>query len=299
MDIEYWEIWNEPDIDPDDSLHKRCWGGTAKQFYEFYCVVHQHLKSCFPHLKIGGPACARVKEEWLGGLLNAMKEKGIVPDFFSWHIYSATIEKVQERIRLARELLDAYGFESTESILNEWNYVKSWYGDEWIYSLKSEKGLKGSAFIASTMCMAQYEQLEHLMFYDARPCGMNSLFSTDYVFERLKGYYPFYMFNQLYKLEQAVAIERESEDVWAVAATGNEQNAMISYFNDDDVAPEKIVKVEFKNVENPNGVKLEYYCLDETHDCELVREEIFTATEFASYLKMSNCTTYLLKIVAL
>jgi hypothetical protein len=240
-----------------------------------------------------------VKEEWLGGLLNAMKEKGIVPDFFSWHIYSATIEKVQERIRLARELLDAYGFESTESILNEWNYVKSWYGDEWIYSLKSEKGLKGSAFIASTMCMAQYEQLEHLMFYDARPCGMNSLFSTDYVFERLKGYYPFYMFNQLYKLEQAVAIERESEDVWAVAATGNEQNAMISYFNDDDVAPEKIVKVEFKNVENPNGVKLEYYCLDETHDCALVREEIFTATEFASYLKMSNCTTYLLKIVAL
>jgi len=28
MDIEYWEIWNEPDLDPDDSTHKRCWGGT-------------------------------------------------------------------------------------------------------------------------------------------------------------------------------------------------------------------------------------------------------------------------------
>ena len=29
MDIEYWEIWNEADLDPDDSAHKRCWGGTA------------------------------------------------------------------------------------------------------------------------------------------------------------------------------------------------------------------------------------------------------------------------------
>ena len=29
MDIEYWEIWNEPDLDADDSTNKRCWGGTA------------------------------------------------------------------------------------------------------------------------------------------------------------------------------------------------------------------------------------------------------------------------------
>ena len=31
-DMQYWEIWNEADLDADDSKHKRCWGGTAKEF---------------------------------------------------------------------------------------------------------------------------------------------------------------------------------------------------------------------------------------------------------------------------
>ena len=124
-------------------------------------------------------------------------------------------------------------------------------------------------------------------------------FSTDFVFECLKGYYPFYMFNQLYKLDKAVAIERESKDVWAVAAKGDEQNVMLSYYNDDDNAPEKEVKVEFKNVENEGRVRLEYYCLDEFHNCELVREEIFTSNDFASYVKMPRFSTYLLKIIQL
>ena len=306
MDIEYWEIWNEPDLDPDDSDHKRCWGGTAKQFYELYCVAHKHLKSCFPHLKIGGPACSGVtgrKDEWLNDFFTTLKDNDIVPDFFSWHVYSPTVEKIQTRIRLVRELLDKYGFCDTESILNEWNYVKGWADDDWIYSLKTEKNHKGAAFIAATMCMAEYEALDNLMFYDARPGGMNSLFSTDLVCERLKGYYPFYMFNQLYKLDSAVEVDRESEDVWAAAAKGDyegaEQNVMITYYNDDDGAPEKTVKVEFKNVVNEGGVRLEYYCLDKDRDCELIREEIFTATEFASYVKMPLHSTYLLKIVKL
>ena len=55
---------------------------------------------------------------------------------------------------------------------------------------------------------------------------------------------------------------------------------MLSYYNDDDNAPEKLVKIEFKNVKNENGVRLEYYCLDAAHDCELLREEIFTSAGF-------------------
>ena len=299
MDIEYWEIWNEPDLDPDDSDHKRCWGGTAKEFYELYCITYKHLKSCFPHLKIGGPACARLDETWLDGFFTALQNNGIKPDFFSWHIYGNTVEVVRDAIRTVRDLLDRYGFTETESILNEWNYVRGWLDEEWIYSLKSEKGLKGSAFISACMCMASYEPLDNLMFYDARPCGMNSLFCTDFVFERLKGYYPFYMFNCLYGQDSFVAVERDSLDVWACAAKGEEQNVMLSYFNDDDSSPEKTVKVEFKNVSNKNGVALSYYCLDGERDMELVREEIFTSTDFASYIKMAVNTTYLLKIVSL
>ena len=51
-----------------------------------------------------------------------------------------------------RELLDSYGFTKTESILNEWNYVRSFCGDDWLYSLKAEKGLKGASFTTAVMC---------------------------------------------------------------------------------------------------------------------------------------------------
>jgi hypothetical protein len=125
---------------------------------------------------------------------------------------------------------------------------------------------------------------------------MNSLFNTDFVFERLKGYYPFYMFSKIYSLGNAAEVTRDSSDVWAVAASGEEQNVMLTYFNDDDSAPEKTVKVELSGLESKNGVRLEYYCLDGEHDCELVREEIFTASDFAVCVKMPRWSSYLLKI---
>jgi hypothetical protein len=128
---------------------------------------------------------------------------------------------------------------------------------------------------------------------------MNGLFSTDCVAEILKGYYPFYMFNQLYRLGTAVPVCRESEDIWAAGAKGNGRAVMLSYFNDEDGSPDKEVKVTFKNIENPNGVRLEYHCLDGSHDAELVREEIFTASEFSSYIKMPLYSTWLLKVVPL
>ena len=295
--IEYWEIWNEPDLDPDDSQHKRCWGGTAKQFYELFNVTFRHLKSCFPHLKIGGPAVAGLREWWLRDFFASLGD--LRPDFFSWHVYAKDVEHVQQHIRVARRLLDEAGLTETESILNEWNYVRGWEGDDWLYSLRMEKALKGSSFIAATMLMSQGEPLDHLMYYDARPCGMNGMFSTDWVCDCLKGYYPFWMFNQLYQQKNAVEVTRYSGGVWAAGAKGEEQNVMLAYYSDDDQAPAKDVKVTFQNVENKNGVRLEYYCLDAEHDATLVREEIFTANEFSCYIHMPLHSTWLLRAVSL
>ena len=298
MDIQYWEIWNEPDLDPDDSTHKRCWGGTAKEFYELFNITLTHLKKCFPELKIGGPAIANTNQiEWINGLLDSLGE--VKPDFFSWHVYADTVENIQEKIRRVRKMLDDHGLTECESILNEWNYVKGWIGDEWTYSLKQEKSLKGASFTMSTMLMSQNEQLDNLMYYDARPCGMNGLFSTDMICEVLKGYYPFYMFNQLYTL--GTQVEGTSDDaVWCCGAKGKGmQNAIVSYYDDNDGAQNKDVKITFKNVENPNGVRLEYYLLDQDHDCTIVREEIFTANEFSVYLNMSNFSSYMFKIIQL
>ena len=54
MDIEYWEIWNEPDNEP-VAAENPMWKGTMEEFFTLYEVAANHLKSCFPRLKIGEP----------------------------------------------------------------------------------------------------------------------------------------------------------------------------------------------------------------------------------------------------
>ncbi len=292
-DIVYWEIWNEPDVDPDDAEDKRCWQGTAEQFYAFYKIAATHLKESFPHLKIGGPAACYLAPEWycwVEAFLNAIGQDTPL-DFFSWHIYSKNVEKIKTSICFARELLDRHGRKNTESILNEWNYVKGWENDEWIYSLKSIKGLKGASFTAGVMCTGQYTPVDMLMYYDARPCIMNGLFCTDWLCECLKGYYPFKMFNALYKLKNSVAVKDDS-NIYIAAADGDHSAIMLTYFDDNDQAGPVDVQISLAGLSGEKAAEI--YLLDQTHDMELVRSE--RVTDSIS-LHMPLYSTVLIKLL--
>ncbi len=288
-DIEYWEIWNEPDLDGDDSTNKRNWGGTKLQFFEFYDIAATHLKACFPNLKIGGPALCG-NWEWGEEFLSQLKAP---LDFFSWHVYAKDIEWVTACINHHRETLDKYGFIETESILNEWNYVAGWDGDEWLYSLKSIKGLKGSSFVAGVMCEGQYSSVDMLMYYDARPSAMNGLFCTDWVCENLKGYYPFRMFNELYKKDYAVRVEKSTATNIHIAAAKkeNETSVMLTYF--DNSEKEKSTDVEIILESGENERVAEIYLLDEDNDMKLVEKRIVTDK---INLKMSLFSTVLINL---
>ena len=266
--FEYWEIWNEPDLDTDDSPNKRTWSGTAKEFYEFYKVAANHLKSCFPHLKIGGPALASKTGEWLDGFLEAITADGkkTPMDFFSWHIYAPLPSRFIERAKLVREKLDKAGYTETESILNEWNYVCGWT-DRFIESIEAIISIKGAAFTAACMALCQYSSVDMLMYYDARvSTAFNGMFDF-YTLRPLKGYYPFPMFNRLYRLGTAVECKSENPDICAVAAKNNdgESAIMISYFcNEEDGAD-----IEITLDLSEKGKPYEIYILDEKHNCEL------------------------------
>ena len=197
----------------------------------------------------------------------------------------------------AESALAEYGLEDTFTVLDEWNYVKGWLGDDWRYTLDREKDIKGAAFIAGSMSICQNTSLGMLMYYDARPCAMNGLFKA-YTYEPLKGYYSFLMFRELKRLGTHIPTERYIDDIYSCAATdGNSSAIMLTHFNDDENTPAKEVKLEISGLEN--NVKLEYYLLDETHNFEIVREEIVTAENFASYLKLDNYANCLIKIKAL
>ena len=272
FNIVYWEIWNEPDLDPSDAglpKNPRCWGGTVTNFFEFFETAARHLKGRFPNLKIGGPAlCGNMA--WGERFLRYCHDKDVPLDFFSWHIYAIEPKQIASRCTAVRNLMDKYGFQKAESILNEWNYVKGWT-DDWVYSLEVESGRfnqKGAAFIMATLADCQSRPLDMLMFYDARvPCAMNNLFDMT-TYWPMKGYYPFYAWSKLVDCGTQVACSvkeglgklsdantgtffkrefgRPAGSFHAVAAKGPDGSGAVivaRYSNDDNVTETAKVKI--------------------------------------------------------
>lgn len=297
--IEYWEIWNEPDCRNHDDSNP-CWQGTNEEFIKLYAVAATHLKKCFPNIKVGGPAFTSPKHGELQlAFLRAVKEQNLPFDFYSFHKYLKRPEEIGNAVKLAEESLEMFGIERPELILNEWNYIRGWREEEWKYSLRMEKSLKGASFIAGVMCAGQASSVDMLMYYDARPCGMCGLFDTD-TLNLLKGYYAFYQFKELRRLGNAVALEAQNGNIYAYAATDGMDGAVfLTHYEDVDEVPDEEVCLEIENIGTKNGVRAEYYLLDGENDNSLVREEIFTAKCFSLSLSMKLFDTYLIKFSAI
>ena len=292
--IEYWEIWNEPDC-RNRTGENPCWQGTNEEFAEFFTVAFNYLKSKFPSLKIGGPAICSVWSPNALEILEEMKKREVKPDFFSYHWYGDKIEKIEQTFARAKELADDAFYPGIELILNEWNYIRGWHADDWNYSLETEKNLKGSAFVAAVMSAAQKAPLDMLMYYDARPCGMNGLFAAA-TYEPLKPYYVFKAFAHLYALGTEVESKSEGGIYTLAAKNDSEAAILVTSFIDTDEINTEDVKLSFEGLFSGSPIKAEYYLLDEKNDLDLVREEIFTADKFSAYIKMPMFTTYFIKL---
>ena len=294
LGIEYWEIWNEPDLDTDDSTHKRCWGGTKKEFIEFYNVAATHLKEKFPELKIGGPASSG-NWEWMEDFLSELKAP---LDFFSWHVYGDNPERVEKYAIDAKKLLEKHGYSNVESILNEWNYIKGWEDDDFIYSMDMMRKTEGAAFVTSSMCLCQHAPVDMLMYYDARPSGY-SMFDTIIFSRCYKNYYPFKMFNTLYKLKNEAELIL-SDNIYGLAAKNeNEAAIMLTHFNRWDNRNSNIGEYALKinDLNLGSNVKAEIYLLDDKHDLELIKEENINVSDFTLNLEFDEYTEYLIKFI--
>lgn len=279
LGIEYWEIWNEPDLDPDDSPNKRTWGGTREQFFKLFEITSKHLKACFPQLKIGGPALAW-SEEWAAEFLSEMQKRGVELDFFSWHIYCTQPEKIIAKAERIKNMLLENGYTKTESHLNEWNYIRGWQED-YIYSLKTIHGMKGAAFVMATIAAAQASSIDMLMYYDTRPSLFCGIFDF-YTCEPLKGYYPLMWYGKFYDMDSQVKCTSQPENIYSLCGVGTDGKTLtaLTYYTDDDFAEPKSIGLDF-------GKKASYevYLLDEAHNGELIS----TTEELNFTLKVNTC----------
>ena len=221
-------------------------------------------------------------------------EHQIPLDFFSWHGYRYDPQDYVKDTEFAKDLLLRYGFTETETILNEWNYVRSWSGPEYNYSMHTIRDEKGAAFCAASMLAVQKAPLDMFMYYDARPAtGWNGLFVT-HTYELLPPYYAFWQFNKLYQLENEVASETDSELVYVGAAARDDKAAVqLAYFSDEDLAGETVA-VTLKGLSDL--VKVSAVLTDKDHENEKVRECLCNGPETTLYFNLKLHSTMLLTI---
>ena len=240
--IEYWEIWNEPDLINDDGSSP-CWQGTEEEFFSLYEIASKHLKLKFPEAKIGGPASVG-DEEFMRRFLERMKKVNAPLDFFSYHWYWTEPKDMSAKCTRIRKMLDEIGFKDTETVLDEWNYVRGWL-DEFVYSIEQIISMKGAAFNAACMLECQNNPgIDMIMYYDARPTAFNGLFSM-YTYRPLKGYYAFYQFADLYELKNQYKAESDDDDIYVVCAKdGDKEAIMLTYYSENDNKGAKFIDIE-------------------------------------------------------
>ena len=243
-DIEYWEIWNEADNMP-DIKDNPMWKGTMEQFFDLYTVASKHLKSRFPHLKIGGygscgfyamnnvdvsqiaHSSSRTDYfiEFFHKFLKHISENGAPMDFFSWHSY-AGIKDNKAFACYPRKYLDEYGYKDCEIHLNEWNPGVPLRGT-----------LRDAANILAMMIALHDTPTDMMMYYNfngsSSYCGaVNPLTKQPF-----KAYYAFYDFGKLYALKNRVECTIDGKKIFTMAATDGEKKALVivNHNNDKDV----------------------------------------------------------------
>lgn len=279
LNIKYWEIWNEPDLDSDNSTNKRTWGGTKEQFFDLYEITAKHLKNCFPNLKIGGPAIAG-SIPWAEDFLCEMQKRNVPIDFFSWHIYCTSPELIFERSNIFRDLLDKYAYNQTENHLNEWNYIRNFTKD-FVYSIEQIIGIKGAAYIMAVFSIMQRSTIDMLMYYDTRPSVFNGVFDY-YTYRPLKGYYPFKWYGKLYDCEYEIRSTNKIDDVYSLCGVdkNGKITAIITHYSDNDEAKSKNIEINF----GKNSL-YDIYLLDENNDETLIA----TTSDLKFKLNVNSC----------
>ena len=238
MKISHWEIWNEPDGNPDANANPM-WRGTFAEYIRLYGTTATHLKNCFPHLMIGGyggcgfyagqedgrtkfatpwprleyfVTCAR-------DFLTTVRDNGWPLDFFSFHSYSGA-DDIMRQVSFADALLDEYGFPKCRCgrILDEW------LPDAWTEACGSDRQ---AADIAATLIALQRGPCDIACIYDAR-CGVGAyspLFNP-LTQQPHKAYYALKCFNELFRLKREVKSVSGDPGLYVLAAGGPDGGAV-------------------------------------------------------------------------
>ena len=238
FEIEHWEIWNEPES-------AGMWQGSYREFYEFYSVVANHLKSCFPELKVGGYSAVgfytetrkEVANPWfktilpfMNGFFDYITAEGTKAplDFFSWHCYASYPEETVKAGAFVRKYLDDRGFKNTESYLTEYNTEAS-------LNICPAVIPSYGAELAAALISAQNGLIDIMFYYDLRFTRMNGVIarSADWKSgEPLHGYYAMKTFGNIYRLGLQASASSDCGEIYVLAGSDGKNGALMMAVRD-------------------------------------------------------------------
>ena len=282
--IEYWEIWNEPDLKSEkpDRVQKKTWTGDVEQLVEFYTVAARHLKACFPTLKIGGCGFASPYKDFIVEFYRRISQKTprVPVDFHSWHIYTSDPHLMVENAAKVRSMLCEFGYGEVESILDEWNLMYKWGPREnQRHAYPAMKDHRGAAFYAGVLCALQEHSdvavgayfeadvvKEFCGIFDVDGMCIGGLTDGEAFFATVKptkGFYAFKRFNTLYRLGEQVTLSGDDKPVYATAAAGAEGvGVMVANVCDEA----RQITLELSGITTPICVRI----TDENHTDEKI-----------------------------
>jgi xylan 1,4-beta-xylosidase len=273
--IRYWEIWNEPENRP------AMWTGTDEEYFRLYRVAARSIKLRYPELKVGGPSVGASggivdgefqPSAFVLAFLDRCRREKLPLDFFSWHCYTDDPAELVLRAKGIRRLLDAGGFTTTESHLNEWNFLpdRSW---EPLFKTGAPQarqqfhermaGAPGAAFIVASLLQLQDAPVDVCNLFHGELGGFG-LFNEHGV--PLKNFHALRAFAELLQTPQRVAVNGAVPAGVAVGAAAGRhpRKAAILISNFSSRASE--FQLELSSLPWSGMTVHEIRLLDERHD---------------------------------
>ena len=263
--IKYWEIWNEPE-------GKLMWLGTQQQYLELYKTAAKAIKSYNSSLKVGGPAAISIKSELIKPFLTYCRDQSLPLDFLSWHIYTINPLDIVRDVKLARSILDEYGFKTTENHLNEWHFIPDGNALGWGLTNLSKwtlvrpayertVGPEGASFCATILMLLQDQPIDIANFYCADVGNPYSMFDSFGV--PSKTYYVFKAFNELSKLPNRVACEGLLQDSTSALCASISDDKKVAIFMESNFSSRQIAQsVKLKSFPGKGKINVEILFVD-------------------------------------
>jgi len=284
--IRQFEIWNEPE-------GSQMWQGSMEQYFDLYRVAATAIKAYNPELKVGGPVATCPSSGIVKPFLAYCRDRKLPLDFFSWHCYTDSVSALLDTVRSARAVLDAYGFQKSESLCTEWRPMLAgfdqvaWTPDRPAMAVRDaferNRNHEAAAFAASALLQMQDSPLDMAHFYtaDDSPWSMFNEYGVPG-----KVFFAFKAFNQFLQTPNRVAVTGASSgDGLTLGAGLSDDGKRAALLVSNYRSPQKSAKIALQKLPWAGATRAEIWRVDAANDFQRTSETTLTGDAAAVELE--------------